>query len=266
MRDSDIPFDLLDLAEPPLPRAQLQAQIADHPASAAAAVALLRSIDLDDRIKGIEQESRAYAVLQGGREHAAWLMHRDRAPVPEPSGQVCVSRDGDVIDILLDRPDARNAVDRVMRDALHDAFTVAALDPEVTKVRLRGVGKAFCVGADLSEFGTTRDPETAHAIRMQTLPALAIIPCAHKFEAHVQGACIGSGLEMVAFAQRLTAAPNAWFQLPELAMGLIPGAGGSVSVGRRIGRRRATLLILSGKRINAITALGWGLIDAIVDQ
>jgi enoyl-CoA hydratase/carnithine racemase len=72
-------------------------------------------------------------------------------------------------------------------------------------------------------------------------------------------------LEIAAFAGRLTAMPDAWFQLPELAMGLIPGAGGCVSVPRRIGRQRAALMILSGKRINATTALRWGLIDAIED-
>jgi enoyl-CoA hydratase len=77
---------------------------------------------------------------------------------------------------------------------------------------------------------------------------------------------VGAGLEIAAFAARLTASPNAWFQLPELAMGLIPGAGGCVSVPHRIGRQRATLMMLSGRRISAITALHWGLIDAIEDQ
>jgi enoyl-CoA hydratase/carnithine racemase len=83
------------------------------------------------------------------------------------------------------------------------------------------------------------------------------------FHVHVQGACVGAGLEMAAFAARLIATPEAWFQLPELAMGLIPGAGGCVSVPRRIGRQRAALMFLSGRRINAATALRWGLIDAI---
>jgi enoyl-CoA hydratase len=227
---------------------------------------LLNSIDLDDPARGLVQESLAYGLLQGGPDHVAWRgRHKPVGLSPAP-GLVHVTRNGNVIDILLDRVFTRNAVDRGMRDALFDAFTVAALDPEVTSVRLRGLGKAFCVGADLHEFGTTLDPAEAHRIRMLTLPALAIIPCAHKFEVHTQGACIGSGLEMAAFAHRFTASPNAWFQLPELSMGLIPGAGGCVSVPRRIGRKRAALLIISGKRINARTALDWGLIDAIVDD
>jgi enoyl-CoA hydratase/carnithine racemase len=92
---------------------------------------------------------------------------------------------------------------------------------------------------------------------------MALVARAGSFSVHVQGACVGAGLEMAAFAARLIATPEAWFQLPELAMGLIPGAGGCVSVPRRIGRQRAALMFLSGRRINAATALRWGLIDAI---
>jgi len=130
---------------------------------------------------------------------------------------------------------------------------------------LRGTGAAFSVGADLAEFGTTRDPATTHAIRMQTLPARTLVRFTGQIEAHVQGGCVGSGLELAAFATRLTAGASAWFHLPELAMGIVPGAGGCVSVMRRIGRQRAALMILSGRRIDARTALRWGLIDAIVD-
>jgi enoyl-CoA hydratase/carnithine racemase len=93
-----------------------------------------------------------------------------------------------------------------------------------------------------------------------------IARCADRLEVHVQGGCIGAGLEMAAWARELSATPNAWFQLPELAMGLLPGAGGCVSLSRRIGRQRTALLVLSGKRIGARTALEWGLIDRIVDE
>ena len=167
--------------------------------------------------------------------------------------------------IVLDRPLARNAIDRDMRDQLVEAFSVAAADPEVRSIKLRALGAAFSVGGDLDEFGTTRDPATAHLIRSRTLPALAIGARADILDAHVQGACIGAGLEIAAFAARLTASSDAWFQLPELSMGLIPGAGGCVSVPKRIGRQRTLLMILSGRRINAQTALRWGLIDAIRD-
>ncbi len=265
MHSSTIPSDPAELAESPITAALLRKQVAAWPQAAAVTLDLLHSIDLEDPAHGLIHESLAYGMLQGGNDHVTWLS-RPRDVLGSEPGRVRVSRTGNVLQIILDRPMARNAIDCAMRDALHDAFTVAMLDPDVLTVRMLGAGRAFCVGADLDEFGTTRDPATAHCIRMQTLPALAIIRCAHKFEAHVQGACIGSGLEMAAFAHRVTATRDAWFQLPELAMGLIPGAGGCVSVARRIGRRRAALMILSGKRINAKTALNWGLIDAIVND
>lgn len=265
MRARDIQSDLADLVEPPVSMEMLRKQVAAHPQAAAVALELLRTINLAVPARGLVQESLAYGLLQGSYEHRAWLFGR-AAPKRSEPGEVLLARDGGFLSLVLDRPAARNAIDRTMRDALHEAFTVAALDPEVTVVSLRAVGPTFSIGADLDEFGTTRDPATAHAIRMQTLPALAIIPCAPKVAAHVQGACIGSGLEIAAFARRLTASSDAWFQLPELAMGLIPGAGGNVSVARRIGRRRAVLMVLSGKRIGARVALDWGLIDAIIDD
>ena len=67
------------------------------------------------------------------------------------------------------------------------------------------------------------------------------------------------------FGSHVTASPKAWFQLPELKYGLIPGAGGTVSLPRRIGRQRTAYLALSMKKISAQTALHWGLIDDIVE-
>jgi enoyl-CoA hydratase/carnithine racemase len=82
-------------------------------------------------------------------------------------------------------------------------------------------------------------------------------------EAHVHGACAGAGVELPAFAAKVSARADAWFMLPELSMGLVPGAGGTASLPRRIGRRRTAWLALSGERIDARTALEWGLVDEI---
>jgi enoyl-CoA hydratase/carnithine racemase len=79
----------------------------------------------------------------------------------------------------------------------------------------------------------------------------------------VHGDCIGAGLELPAFAGRVVAAPASRFRLPETAMGLVPGAGGTVSLPRRIGRARTAWLALSGEAINAGTALRWGLVDVV---
>lgn len=252
--------------EPPVSVDALVRQTQRAPHAAAVAIQLLRSLDGLPCERALPLESFCYGLLQGSAEHEAWLASRvPQGGRPAPPGKLIVERRDSVLHMLLDRPQARNAIDRVLRDQLFEAFTLAAIDREVRSIKLRAVGAAFSVGADLEEFGTTRDPATAHLIRSRTLPALALAGRAEILDVHVQGACVGAGLEIAAFAGRLTATPDAWFQLPELAMGLIPGAGGCVSVPRRIGRQRAGLMILSGRRINAATALRWGLIDAIED-
>jgi enoyl-CoA hydratase/carnithine racemase len=79
----------------------------------------------------------------------------------------------------------------------------------------------------------------------------------------LHGACVGAGIEIPAFAGRVIASPGTYFQLPELAMGLIPGAGGTVSITRRAGRHRLLWMALTGTKVAADTALGWGLVDAV---
>ena len=253
------------IVEPPVSLEALIRQTTRAPHAAAVAIQLLRSLDGLPVERALQLESMCYGLLQGSAEHAAWLAARGPVRRTETSaaGKLIVERCDSVLHVVLDRPEARNAIDRKLRDQLFEAFTLAALDPEVRSVKLRAVGSAFSVGGDLEEFGTTRDPATAHLIRSRTLPAVALARCAEILDVHVQGACVGAGLEIAAFARHVSAAPNAWFQLPELGMGLIPGAGGCISVPRRIGRQRAGLMILSGRRISATTALSWGLIDAI---
>ena len=212
-------------------------------------------------------ESMAYAVLQGSAEHCDWLVKRRTIAMESSTpGHVRVLRENDRLRLTLDRAEANNAIDRSMRDELATALTLAGLDREVTRIDLDARGKAFSLGADLREFGTTTDPATAHAIRARTLPARAAIGCAERMVVHVDGACVGAGLELAAFAGKVMATTKSWFQLPELAMGIIPGAGGCVSLPRRIGRQRTALMVLSGRRIGAREALDWGLIDALVDD
>jgi enoyl-CoA hydratase/carnithine racemase len=78
----------------------------------------------------------------------------------------------------------------------------------------------------------------------------------------VHGACVGAGIEVPAAAGWVVAAPGAYFRLPEVSMGLIPGAGGTASIPRRIGRQRACYMAISGADIDLATALDWGLVDA----
>lgn len=248
--------------ESPVTAAAVIRQVERAPYAAAVTVHLLRSIQGQPLDRALMLESLSYGLLQGSQEYAAWLAARTPSK-PQRPGKVVVERRDAELHIVLDRPGARNAIDREMRDQLFEAFTLAALDSEIRSVKLRATGDAFSAGGDLNEFGTTKDPATAHLIRCRTLPALPLSRRADIVDVHVHGACIGAGLEIAAFAGRVTAAPTAWFQLPELAMGLLPGAGGCVSVSRRIGRQRAALMMLSGQRIDADTALRWGLIDAL---
>jgi len=254
------------LVETPLSAEALVRQIATCPRAAAVIVDLLRLLPSLDEQSGLVAESLAYGLLQGSDEHARWLAgSADHFPVTPPGRLVVIRQDG-LLQLTLDRASAGNAIDRELRDQLYETFAMAALDDTITRIVLTGRGRTFCMGADLAEFGTTRDPATAHGIRRRALPAREIARCAARLEVHVRGGCVGAGLEMAAWARRLTAAPGAWFQLPELAMGILPGAGGCVALTRRIGRQRTALLVLSGKRISARVALEWGLIDGLVDD
>jgi enoyl-CoA hydratase/carnithine racemase len=150
-----------------------------------------------------------------------------------------------------------------MRDGLVEGLTVALADPSITEVVLRGEGASFCSGGDLDEFGTTPDPATAHAVRTTRHPARALARLAGRLRAEVHGACVGAGVELPAWAGRVVADESAFFELPELSMGLIPGAGGTASLPRRIGRERTGWLALSGERIDVATARRWGLVDEV---
>lgn len=241
-------------------------QVLARPRTAAVIVQLLRLLPLLPMEEGLVVESMAYALLQGSAEHAAWLAAQPPRAVPPTEGGIAMERRDEKLVVTLAHPENANAIDRSMRDALAEAFALAALDPTIARVSLRAEGRAFSLGAEISEFGTTTDPATAHAIRRLTLPARNAARIADRLDVHVQGACVGSGLELAAFAQRITATRDAWFHMPELAMGILPGAGGCVSLTRRIGRQRTALLILSGKRLTARQALAWGLVDEIVDD
>ena len=266
-RDHPLASQLDAVIEPPVSADALARQVIAMPQAAAVIVQLLRILPALSPEQGLTAESLAYGLLQGSAEHCGWIAGRQQGDKAKRSaGALGLEREGDVLKVTLDHPASGNAIDRAMRDALYDAFTLASLDPDIGRIALRGAGRTFSLGAELGEFGTTSNPATAHHIRARTLPARALVRCADKLDVHVQGGCVGAGLELAAWACRFTAAPDAWFQLPELAMGILPGAGGCVSLTRRIGRQRAGLLILSGKRISAKQALGFGLIDAILDQ
>jgi len=242
----------------------LVAAAAAAPSAATVLAGLLRwSGDLPVAA-ALDAESLAYSTLLGGPEFAAWLAARGPRPAPPPSADpVLVRRVGAELAITLNRPERRNAYGRQLRDALVDALLLAELDPTVGRIVLDSTGPAFCSGGDLDEFGTAPDLVTAHLVRTRAGAALPLDRLRAKVEVRVHGACVGAGIELPAYAGRVVAAPDARFRLPEIGMGLIPGAGGTVSIPRRIGRWRTLWLGLSGAALDARTALEWGLVDAV---
>jgi enoyl-CoA hydratase/carnithine racemase len=210
-------------------------------------------------------ESLAYATLQAGPEHRAWLADRPaRAADAGPEPAVTVERVAATLAITLDRPGRRNAYSIRMRDELVAALQLAAADPSIAAVELRGRGPNFCSGGDLAEFGTRRDPATAHVIRMARSAGWWISRMAPRVTVHLHGACVGAGIELAAFAANVEATADATMTLPEVGMGLIPGAGGTASIPRRIGAPRTAWLALSGRSLDASTARRWGLVDRLV--
>ncbi|OBH88595.1 enoyl-CoA hydratase/isomerase family protein [Mycobacterium sp. E2989] len=229
---------------------------------------VLRAIDpAGPALPAVLTESLAYSTLQAGPEFARWLGERGPAEVPDIADPVRAERDGDTLRIAFNRPQRHNAFSTDTRAALLEALTVAQLDPSVTGIVLSGNGPSFCSGGDLAEFGTFADPASAHLARTRHSPALALDALTARLgracRAEVHGRVLGSGLEMAAFCGWVSARADAVFGLPELQLGLIPGAGGTLSVTRRIGRWRTAYLVLSGRTIDAQTALAWGLVDAV---
>ncbi|OBJ40371.1 enoyl-CoA hydratase/isomerase family protein [Mycobacterium colombiense] len=232
---------------------------------------VLRAVDpRGPTLSGVVTESLAYSTLQAGPEFAQWLRERGPGRMPEIPDPVRATRDGDVVRIAFNRPQRHNAFSTDARAALLEALAVAQLDPSVTGVVLSGNGPSFCSGGDLAEFGTFADPASAHLARTRYSPALALDALAARLgracRAEVHGRVMGSGLEMAAFCGWVSARDDAVFGLPELALGLLPGAGGTVSVTRRIGRWRTAYLVLTGRTVDAETATAWGLADETWDQ
>lgn len=256
----------VDLAVPNLEAAEEVVEaVRAHPLAATALVWLLRAGASRDVEAGLVAESATYSTLQAGPEHGRWLAERPRRPErpPESDPAVRLERSGDRLVLTLNRPHVRNAFDARTRDELLDGLAVAAADDSITEVMLAGAGPAFCSGGDLDEFGTAADPASAHLLRLARSPGRAIAALAGRVVAQVHGACIGAGIELPAFAGRLVATPEATFRLPEVAMGLVPGAGGTVSLPHRIGRQRTAWLALTGRAIEATTAHMWGLVDEV---
>lgn len=245
--------------------AELTAATKANPHAAVALVQVLRAQRSLAFEEALHVESFAFSTLLGGAEFRKWRAanpQQNTAPASGPA--LVVTRDGGTLHIRLARPDAKNALTPDMRDHLVETLREARLDDTIKQIEISAQGRVFCQGGALEEFGTATDLALAHHIRMTRSVAVAL----HRLQTphvSIQGAAIGSGIEIAAVAHEIVADTSAFFMLPEISMGLIPGAGGTVTISRRIGRQRFCYLALSGMRLRAPTALAWGLIDKVAD-
>ncbi|WP_166139755.1 enoyl-CoA hydratase/isomerase family protein [Nocardioides ochotonae] len=228
---------------------------------------LLRTGGCADVGHGLLVESLAYSMLLAGPEFRCWRASTPAAPPVEVEQPVLLSRRGARLEVVLNRPERHNAWGRQVRDGFLAGLELAELDPALTEVVVRGAGPSYCSGGDLDEFGTAPNVVSAHAVRLARSGAMAVTRLRERlgpglrFELH--GLCIGAGIEIPAAAGRVVANPDTRFRLPELSLGLVPGAGGTVTLPRRIGRWRTAWMALTGADVDAGTAREWGLVDEV---
>ena len=175
--------------------------------------------------------------------------------------------DGGVAVIALNRPRVLNAHNMQMRDDLYQALEAVRDDPEVNSVLLRGEGeRAFCTGADLTEFGTAPSRVIARQVRWERDLWGLFLAIDRPIVAALHGFVIGSGLEMALLCDLRVAAEDAVFGMPEAALGMIPVAGGTQTLPRTLGAPRALEALLSGDRIPAARARDMGLVHRVTPR
>lgn len=238
----------------------IAATVAAAPLASLTLVGLLELTSAASVADGLVAESLAYSMLLAGSGFRSWRERTPRGPAVEDDDPVLLARTGDLLTITLNRPQRHNAFGRAVRDGLLTGLEIAAADPQISVV-LNGNGRSFCSGGDVDEFGTATDVAAAHLIRLRQSAAWAVHQLRDRVRVVVHGACIGAGAEIPSFAGRVEARDDAYFRLPELGMGLVPGAGGTVGITRRIGRWRTAYLALTDRPIDVGTALDWGLVD-----
>lgn len=258
------------IAEPDLRGGELAAivdGVTRRPLASTALCLLLRHGGARTIAAGLVAESTTYSMLLGGPEFAGWFgSRRPSVPLVDAQPAVLVERVGNTRTVLLNRPHRHNAVDLALSEGLLEALTqvlAEGLTDPALRIVLRGNGPSFSSGGDLSGFGAFPDPAMAHAVRLSRSSGQVMSMMSDRIEAHLHGHCIGAGIELAAFASRVVASSDTRIALPELSLGLVPGAGGTVSMPLRIGRHRTALLALTGLSLDAITAHSWGLVDCV---
>ncbi|KTD42001.1 enoyl-CoA hydratase/isomerase family protein [Legionella parisiensis] len=170
-----------------------------------------------------------------------------------------------ILTLTLNRPEKLNALSSEVLDTLEESFHSAKMNPKVKALIITGHGKAFCAGADINRLAectaqigyefACRGQEVFRILETLGKPSLAA----------VNGFAFGGGCELAISATLRIASTKAQFGQPEVKLGVIPGYGGTQRLGRLIGKGRALDLCLTGRFINAETALHWGLVSEVVE-
>ena len=180
-----------------------------------------------------------------------------------PFETLIFGKEGSVAHISLDRPNVLNAYNVQMRDDFSEALAAVADDPDVNALLITGEGRAFCAGADLTEFGTAPSLVTARRVRWDRDVWGQLLNLEKPTVAAVHGFCIGSGLEIALLCDLRLAAEDTVFAMPEVQLGMIPAAGGTQTLPRHAGSSRALDLLFTGRRFGAEEALEMGLVTRL---
>ncbi|MSQ22292.1 MAG: enoyl-CoA hydratase/isomerase family protein [Dehalococcoidia bacterium] len=184
-----------------------------------------------------------------------------------PYQTIIYEKQGPVARVTLNRPDVLNAYNVAMRDEMYEALEAIRDDPEVRGVVLCGAGdRAFCAGADLTEFGTAPSQAIARQVRWERDVWGLFTSLDIPLVAAVHGYVLGSGLEIALLCDIRVAAEDAVFGLPETSLGMLPAAGGTQTLPRVFGPGPALDLLLTGRRINAREAYNLGLVAKVVPR
>jgi enoyl-CoA hydratase len=169
--------------------------------------------------------------------------------------------------VTLNRPKVMNIHNMAMRDDMVEVLNAIMIDEEIRVVVFKGAGdRAFCAGADLSEFLTAPPPTAAREVRFDTDLWGLFLKVPHPLVAAVHGYVLGSGIEIALCCDLVIAAEDAQFGLPEVGLGIIPAAGGTQTVPRAVGRGRALEMLLTNRWVNASEALQIGLVNKVVPK
>ena len=179
-----------------------------------------------------------------------------------PGRLVLTERDGAISVVLLNRPEALNALSDELMDELVATLGELDRDPEVRCIVLGGSERAFAAGADIGELAQSSAVDLYYQRRVERWDAIRALWT--PLIAAVSGYCLGGGCELAMSCDLIVASETAEFGQPETGLGIIPGAGGTQRLTRAVGKALAMDVILSGRRLSADEALSAGLVARVV--